>query len=870
MCMKKSLGLFLVLIATLSTFPVAAFADTPGPQAPSGAYVGPHGNDVFVMLVKTDNQGTTANNQFLIPTGAGGGYNYQVDCDNDGTYDASALTGNYTCNYSLPGIYSVVIKGAFPRVYFNLQGDRLKLLEVQQWGTIAWTSMELAFTGAANFQITADDVPDLSNVTSMQAMFNSATGFNSNINDWDVSNVKYMNTMFWGATAYNQPMNNWDVSNVTSMYRMFGFHIAFDQDISNWNTSKVTNMKQMFLGSAFNHDISSWDVSNVVDMSGMFDGAYNFNQDISSWDVSSVTNMSDMFYATSNFNQDISSWDVSSVTNMSRMFGWAQVFNESLSSWDVSSVTNMSRMFMAAPVFNQDISSWDVSSVTDMSYMFNTAFEFNRNIGTWNIENVTDFTGVIGTSGITPETYDDILDGISGQNVKPGVTFGAYLKAYCEGNQSRQDLIDNHGWVFVDDVYMCPGQVTTGNVTNITRDSADVSFTTNYPVQTNGVGQGVQYRSEGQEWRPEYFSYSEENPTTSVHLSSLQCNTTYQVRAYIDVNYYGQTFGQEAEFTTAECPIAPDVQLDITLEEPGLIPNQEGSYTFRVSNLAGGPVEYGYAYMYMLLPEGMEIAGPSFTDVDGDSTHTFYTNGETGEEPGSYFCFDVDGDIGDMPSLNHHQGTWYVCILRSVEATIEVGQSSQWTIPVLSTHNVDASTTMRAFIFTENDTDTAELYAAFESENDLFDLALNNIAVLDGNAPSSTIPIEDSRTEVEPLANVSNILTENQSPSITPVLVANTFLPTGSTAENAQLANIAQQLDVLGNKISSGKFEKPTITINKTSADNTFDYWLLMSTILPFGIFVLSCLWLMKSHRRIEVLTLESADVRRRIPRKYH
>src|SRR5690606_28343669 len=37
----------------------------------------------FIIQVKTDNPGTTSNNQFLIPTDSNYIYNYNVDCNND-------------------------------------------------------------------------------------------------------------------------------------------------------------------------------------------------------------------------------------------------------------------------------------------------------------------------------------------------------------------------------------------------------------------------------------------------------------------------------------------------------------------------------------------------------------------------------------------------------------------------------------------------------------------------------------------------------------------------------------------------------------------------------------------------------------------
>jgi surface protein len=360
--------------------------------------------DDFIITVKTDNAGTSPGTQFTIPT-IGAGYNYNVDCNNDGTDEATGLTGNYTCNYASAGTYTVRIKdnagdgSGFPRVYFNYIGDYLKLLTVEQWGTGKWTSMERAFYGCWNMVLNASDAPDLSNVTDMSRMFASAVAFNQDINSWDTSSVTNMSAMFTNAKAFNQ-------------------------DISGWDTSSATNMGSMFYGaSAFNQDIGGWDVSNVTDMSYMFADASAFNGDISGWDVSNVTNMGRIFYNASAFNQDIGGWDVSNVTNMGGMFHNA-AFNGPLSSWDVSNVTSMAYMFYDA-AFNGNLSSWDVSSVTDMFAMFNGA-------------------------ALSTANYDALLTGWNAQALQFNVQFHGGNSTYCLGEAARQNMISSDGWTITD------------------------------------------------------------------------------------------------------------------------------------------------------------------------------------------------------------------------------------------------------------------------------------------------------------------------------------------------------------------------------------------------------------------------------------
>ena len=212
--------------------------------------------NAFITTWKTDNPGTSDDNQITIPT-EGAGYSYDVDWG-DGNSDTD-VTGDITHTYASAGTYTVAISGDFPRIYFNNEGDGEKLLTVEQWGDIPWTSMERSFYGCSNLTVPATDRPDLNEVTSMARMFFDAVVFNNDINHWDVSNVTDMSNLFTQARLFNQPLNNWDVSNVITMSGLFSSANDFNQDLDQWDVSSVTNMTTMF-GDAhdFNGDISAW------------------------------------------------------------------------------------------------------------------------------------------------------------------------------------------------------------------------------------------------------------------------------------------------------------------------------------------------------------------------------------------------------------------------------------------------------------------------------------------------------------------------------------------------------------------------------------------------------------------------------------
>jgi surface protein len=110
-------------------------------------------------------------------------------------------------------------------------------------------------------------------------------------------------------------------------------------------------------------------------------------------------------------------------------------------------------MFFEATAFNQDISEWNIISVTDMENMFDN-------------------------SGLSTTNYDALLIDWAEQNVKPNVLFGAVNLTYCSGEDARQSLIDNKGWLFTGDELEC----STAGVDDLKQ--LDISI---YPNPTSDI-----------------------------------------------------------------------------------------------------------------------------------------------------------------------------------------------------------------------------------------------------------------------------------------------------------------------------------------------------------------------------------------------
>jgi surface protein len=220
----------------------------------------------FVTKWKTDNPGTSNSTSITIPTFPGITYNYNVDWNNDGVADQIGITGSVTHNFGSPGTYFIRISGIFPRIYFNYGGDRRKLLEVNQWGTGIWTNMAFAFNGCENMNINANDAPNLSMATSMEAMFLGATNLNADLSAWNVSTITNMAFLFYKTTNFNGALNTWNVSNVTNMFAMLAEATSFNQAIGNWNIALASNMFNIFYKSGlstYNYDntLIAWDAA---------------------------------------------------------------------------------------------------------------------------------------------------------------------------------------------------------------------------------------------------------------------------------------------------------------------------------------------------------------------------------------------------------------------------------------------------------------------------------------------------------------------------------------------------------------------------------------------------------------------------------
>ena len=259
----------------------------------------------YINLADSTDKGVvnTANGIHLVPfklTGLSAGAKYRIIA------------------YSNPNIAGSVFSE------ISYQCDYKRLSKVTQWGTKKWSSLENAFWGCENMDVTATDVPDLSVCQKLNGMFyncHNLENANGSISRWVIDNITDIGYLFAYTPKFNQPLNNWNTTNVTNMGAVFEGATSFNQPLNNWNTANVTNMSRMFSGAtSFNQPIDNWNTGNVIYLLEMFKNATSFNQPLNNWNTIKTTQMNEMFYGATSFDQPLDGLEIKAVLYISDIF----------------------------------------------------------------------------------------------------------------------------------------------------------------------------------------------------------------------------------------------------------------------------------------------------------------------------------------------------------------------------------------------------------------------------------------------------------------------------------------------------------------------------------------------------------------------
>lgn len=143
----------------------------------AGGGGGGGGPTTFLATVNNSSGG------FTLPLVSGPTYDFYVNwgdgsaVDHITTWNQTEATHNYPTN----GSYQMSITGTMPRWYFNSGGSKDKIISIDSWGPMVWTSFDSAFLYCTNLASVASD-GNFGSVTSFAYAFwgcSSLTSFPS-------------------------------------------------------------------------------------------------------------------------------------------------------------------------------------------------------------------------------------------------------------------------------------------------------------------------------------------------------------------------------------------------------------------------------------------------------------------------------------------------------------------------------------------------------------------------------------------------------------------------------------------------------------------------------------------------------------------
>ncbi len=140
----------------------------------------------------------------------------------DGTAQTVTTPGPHMHAYESDGTYTVSVTGSVTAYNSSSNGgghpysEEAKLVSVDNWGQLGFTSMYSAFEECSNLVSVPGTSAGIEAVTNMSSMFSVASAFNQDIGGWDTSSVTDMGGMFYNASSFNQDLSGWCVTNITS------------------------------------------------------------------------------------------------------------------------------------------------------------------------------------------------------------------------------------------------------------------------------------------------------------------------------------------------------------------------------------------------------------------------------------------------------------------------------------------------------------------------------------------------------------------------------------------------------------------------------------------------------------------------------
>lgn len=238
----------------------------------------------FIITVKTDNSGPSANNQMALPLEASGSYNAIVKYPVGGA-TIKTINSHLDNVITFPdgaGIKQIEIVGQLHGWRFEPGTDALKMISVDNWGTGFRLGNNTGyFFQCSNMSINATDILDLTGTTSLTNAFRSCNiTYIPNVHLWDVSLVEQFAFCF-----YNNPnlaadfsIVGWNTASAKNFTGMFGICPLYNGVMNTLDYSGVTSISLLLASTSFDRNIDIT-IPNVVNALNAFSTLSTANYD---------------------------------------------------------------------------------------------------------------------------------------------------------------------------------------------------------------------------------------------------------------------------------------------------------------------------------------------------------------------------------------------------------------------------------------------------------------------------------------------------------------------------------------------------------------------------------------------------------------
>ena len=313
----------------------------------------------FKITVDTTKAGS-ADTHFILPVTAKSAASYFVDWGEGGAEEEFTTTGNKDHTYAASGTYQVKVRGGLTAIAFNNGGDKLKLMSIDNWGIIAWSSMANAYYGCANMTGTYTDNPNTAAVINMTFLFAQCVNFNSSVAGFNTGNVMYMSNMFYNCTVFNQSVANFNTVKVTTFATMFYRAYAFNQSVANFNTATASNLYAMFIQcTAFKQSLETFSLAAATNVNDMCQGC----------DINAAG-------TTTNYDATLVAWAAADVPNSLLFKGGTSKYGEVLVDNGTTDGAAANKLIQSGQNFITTVTIGDVVyNTTDGTYAFVTGID---------------------------------------------------------------------------------------------------------------------------------------------------------------------------------------------------------------------------------------------------------------------------------------------------------------------------------------------------------------------------------------------------------------------------------------------------------------------------------------------------------------